>query len=58
MLFAQTVDLARKLEDKGVTVEELVIPNEIHGFLQHRNWLKADAATVDFLDRKLGVTAP
>ena len=55
VLFAQTVDLARKLEDKGVTVEELVIPNEIHGFLQHRNWLAADAATVDFLDRKLAV---
>ena len=58
VLFAQTVDLARKLEDRGVTVEELVIPNEIHGFLQHRNWVAADAATVDFLDRRLGVTAP
>jgi dipeptidyl aminopeptidase/acylaminoacyl peptidase len=57
VLFAQTVDLARKLEDRGVTVEELVIPNEIHGFLQHRNWLAADAATVEFLDRKLGVTS-
>jgi dipeptidyl aminopeptidase/acylaminoacyl peptidase len=58
VLFAQTVDLARKLEDRGVTVEELVIPNEIHGFLQHRNWVAADAATVDFLDRKLGVAPP
>jgi dipeptidyl aminopeptidase/acylaminoacyl peptidase len=57
VLFAQTVDLARKLEDRGVTVEELVIPNEIHGFLQHRSWVAADAATVDFLDRKLGVSA-
>ena len=56
VLFAQTVDLARKLEDKGVTVEELVIPNEIHGFLQHRSWIAADSATVDFLDRKLGVS--
>jgi dipeptidyl aminopeptidase/acylaminoacyl peptidase len=55
VLFAQTVDLARKLEDKGVDVEELVIPNEIHGFLQHRSWVAADAATVDFLDRKLDV---
>ena len=57
VLFAQTVDLARKLEDRGVTVEELVIPNEIHGFLQHRNWVAADAATIGFLDRKLGVAA-
>lgn len=55
VLFAQTVDLARKLEDRNVSVEELVIPNEIHGFLQHRNWVAADAATVDFLDRRLGV---
>ena len=55
VLFAQTVDLARRLEDRNVPVEELVIPNEIHGFLQHRNWVAADAATVDFLDRKLGV---
>ena len=58
VLFAQTVDLARKLEDRNVPVEELVLPNEIHGFLQHRSWIAADAATVDFLDRKLGVSAP
>ncbi len=57
VMFAQTVDLARKLEDRGVAVEELIIPNEIHGFLQHRNWVAADAATVDFLDRKLGLVA-
>jgi hypothetical protein len=31
----------------------MVIPNEIHGFLRHASWMKADAATVDFLQRKL-----
>ncbi len=55
VLFAQTVDLARRLEERGVPVEELVIPNEIHGFLRHADWLAADAAAIDFLDRKLGV---
>jgi dipeptidyl aminopeptidase/acylaminoacyl peptidase len=52
--FHQTVDLARRLDARGVAYEELVIPNEIHGFLRHESWLAADTATVDFLRRKLG----
>ncbi len=56
--FHQTVDLARRLERQGVDFEELVIPNEIHGFLRYESWLKADAAGVDFLERKLGNPAP
>jgi dipeptidyl aminopeptidase/acylaminoacyl peptidase len=52
--FSQTVDLARRLEAKGVDFEELVIPDDIHGFLRHGSWLKADTATVDFLNRRLG----
>jgi dipeptidyl aminopeptidase/acylaminoacyl peptidase len=47
--FVQTVDLARRLTDKKVPFEELVIPNEIHGFLRHASWLLADQATVTFL---------
>jgi dipeptidyl aminopeptidase/acylaminoacyl peptidase len=47
--FVQTVDLARRLKDKKVPFEELVIPNEIHGFLRHASWLLADQATVTFL---------
>ncbi len=54
--FSQMIDLARRLDAKGVDVEELVFPNEIHGFLRYDSWLRADAATVDFLDRKLGVS--
>ena len=53
--FHETVDLARRLEAKGAPFEELVLPNEIHGFLRFASWLKADRATVDFLDRHLGV---
>ena len=53
--FQQTVDIARRLEARQVPFEELVIPNEIHGFLRHATWVKVDEATVSFLGRKLGV---
>lgn len=53
--FHQTVDLARRLEAQHTPFEELVLPNEIHGFLRYQSWLKADAATVDFFDRQFGV---
>jgi dipeptidyl aminopeptidase/acylaminoacyl peptidase len=52
--FHQTVDLARRLDAQGVRYEEMVIPNEIHGFLRAESWAKADAATVEFLTRELG----
>ena len=52
--FTQTVDLARRLEAKGVRFEELVLPDEIHGFLRHKSWLKADSATAEFLAHELG----
>jgi len=31
----------------------LIFPDEVHGFLLHRNWLKAYEATADFFDRML-----
>ncbi len=51
--FNQMVDLVRRLDAKGVPYEELVLPNEIHGFLRYADWLKADAAGAEFLSRKL-----
>jgi len=51
--FQQTIDLARRLEARGVPYEELVLPDEIHGFLRHASWLKADTATAAFLEREL-----
>lgn len=51
--FNQTVDLVQRLEERGVRYEELVIPNDIHGFLTHANWLAADRATAEFLERML-----
>ena len=51
--FHETVDLARRLDALGVPYEELVLPNEIHGFLRYASWLAADRATVRFLGRVL-----
>jgi dipeptidyl aminopeptidase/acylaminoacyl peptidase len=52
--FDQTVDLARRLAQQHTPFEELVIPNEIHGFLRRSNWLRADEAAIQFLSRQLG----
>ena len=52
--FNQTLDLENRLAARGVAFEELVIPDEIHGFLRSASWLKADTAAADFLSRKLG----
>jgi dipeptidyl aminopeptidase/acylaminoacyl peptidase len=51
--FQQTIDLARRLEARNLPFEELVLPNEIHGFLRHASWLRAAEATADFLTRTL-----
>ena len=41
------------LQLAGVRFDEIVIPNEIHGFLRYASWLQADAATVEYFDRQL-----
>ena len=51
--FSESVDLAVELRKRGVDFESLVFPDEVHGFLLHRNWLAAYRAAADFLDRKL-----
>jgi dipeptidyl aminopeptidase/acylaminoacyl peptidase len=53
--FAETVTLVEQLRERGVEVEQLVLPDEVHGFLRHASWLQAYGAASDFLDRKLGV---
>jgi dipeptidyl aminopeptidase/acylaminoacyl peptidase len=52
--FHQTVDLARRLEAHHLQFDEIVLPDEIHGFLRHASWLKADSATAEYLTKKLG----
>ncbi|EED31761.1 peptidase S9, prolyl oligopeptidase active site domain protein [gamma proteobacterium NOR5-3] len=49
VFFSQTTRLARKLREREVRVEQLVFPDEVHGFLLHRNWLKAYERTAEFL---------
>ncbi|TAN07495.1 MAG: S9 family peptidase [Rhodanobacteraceae bacterium] len=51
--FLQMEDIVPRLRKHHVPFEAIVIPNEIHGFLRHVSWLRADTATVDFLERKL-----
>jgi dipeptidyl aminopeptidase/acylaminoacyl peptidase len=53
--FAETVTLVEQLRDRGVEVEQLVLPDEVHGFLRYESWVRAYTAASDFLDRKLGV---
>ena len=52
--FLQTVDLARRLDARHLPYDELILPDEIHGFLCHASWLKADTATTAFLAKHLG----
>ena len=49
----QSIDLAQRLTKQGVAFEELVMPGEIHDFLRHASWRKADATTADYLERQL-----
>ncbi|HWN98801.1 MAG TPA: prolyl oligopeptidase family serine peptidase [Blastocatellia bacterium] len=51
--FNQTVELVRKLRERGVEFEELIFPDDVHDFLRHENWLRAYRAAVDFFDRYL-----
>lgn len=51
--FEETVDMIEALRKKEVYFEQLVFPDEVHGFLLHRNWLNAYRATFEFMDRFL-----
>ena len=56
--FHQTVDLARRLAGKGVTVEELVLTDDVHDALLWRNWRSEISATAQFFERMLQAKAP
>ncbi len=51
--FHQTIDLARRFEQKGFAFEQLVIPDETHHWMRYANQLRVDAAVADFFQRKL-----
>jgi dipeptidyl aminopeptidase/acylaminoacyl peptidase len=50
--FHQTVDLKQRLLERGVKVEELVIPDDIHDFLLWRTWKTVTTATGAFFERQ------
>ncbi|MGA6985496.1 MAG: prolyl oligopeptidase family serine peptidase [Terriglobales bacterium] len=52
--FSQTVDLLQRLRAQKVHVEELIFPDEMHGFLLWKNWIRAYGATEEFFGRELG----
>jgi dipeptidyl aminopeptidase/acylaminoacyl peptidase len=55
--FTETIHLAEELRKRGVDVEELVFPDEVHDFLLYRSWVAAYRAAADFFDRKLHLNA-
>jgi dipeptidyl aminopeptidase/acylaminoacyl peptidase len=58
--FDQMVDLVQRLRSDHVPFEQMVFPDEIHGFLMWKTWMKAYAATENFFERVLvkGETIP
>lgn len=51
--FGQTVQLVEALRRKGVPFEQLIFPDEVHGFLLHLRWLQAFRAAEAFLGTNL-----
>lgn len=51
--FTETVDLVEALRRRGVPFEQLIFPDEVHGFLLHSSWLRAFKTADDFLSRRL-----
>lgn len=52
--FVQTIDLVQHLRKLGKAhLELLIIPDEIHGFLLYKSWLRVYKKAADFFDRFL-----
>ena len=51
--FSQTVDLVQRLREQHAPFEQIILPDEIHGFLRWQSWIRAYTATADFFDRTL-----
>jgi dipeptidyl aminopeptidase/acylaminoacyl peptidase len=47
--FHETVSLVEALRKQGVSFEELIFPDEIHGFLTEKRWLQAYHAAAEYL---------
>lgn len=53
--FNQSTDLVRRLEAAKVPFETLVIVDDTHHFMMHRNQVNVNKAAAEFLERKLFV---
>ena len=51
--FIETLMLIEALRRQQVPVEQLVFPDEVHGFLRHESWMRAFEAALDFFKRRL-----
>ncbi|MDZ7631600.1 MAG: prolyl oligopeptidase family serine peptidase [Gemmatimonadaceae bacterium] len=51
--FLETLTLIKALRAQQVPVEQLVFPDEIHGFLRHESWVRAFEAALDFFGRRM-----
>jgi dipeptidyl aminopeptidase/acylaminoacyl peptidase len=51
--FHQTVALVQALRKQGVQFQELIFPDEIHGFLTEKRWIQAYHAAAEFLAKHL-----
>ena len=51
--FHQSVDIERRLQAKGVKVEELVLPDDVHDSLLWQHWKMSISAMGEFFERTL-----
>jgi dipeptidyl aminopeptidase/acylaminoacyl peptidase len=51
--FRQSIDLKQRLTEKGVKVDELVLPDDVHDSLLWRNWTSSISAMAQFFERNL-----
>ncbi len=52
-LLPQSIDLAAGLRARGIPIEQLMLPDEVHFLLRHQSWNRTFQATRDYLDRHL-----
>ena len=51
--FIESINLIVELRKRKVEVEQLVLPDEVHDFLRHQNWVRGYKATAEFFNRRL-----
>ncbi|MBW3468503.1 S9 family peptidase [Arthrospiribacter ruber] len=50
---AQTVDLIRRFEERGMPYEAIIVPDDSHHWMKFENLVKVNKATVEFLEKHL-----